>query len=247
MISSLVSADPMVIAHRGFSSVAPENTMAAVHKALELSPQPQYIEIDLYRSQDGVLVISHDENTLRTTGVAGILRETPFETLRQLDAGYATNFGEQFKGEKIPTLEEILDAVKDTPVGIMIECKQLLLEDEVITLLRKRNEVGKHVIASFDELTIFRAKKIEPKVKTLYLTGTLSPEIYWRAHDLKADIIGTNMGAKPADVKTAQEKGYTVWVWTVDEADKMKEWAAAGVDGIISNKPDLVIEVTQKK
>ncbi|HQH70501.1 MAG TPA: glycerophosphodiester phosphodiesterase family protein, partial [bacterium] len=157
---------PLIIAHRGYSRVAPENTLAAARRALALKPQPAYIEIDLHRSLDGVLVVSHDDNTLRTTGVPGLIREQTFDQLRALGAGYAKVFGDAFKGVKIMSFEDILNAVKDTPVGIMIECKQLLLEDQVIEILRNRNELGKHVLASFDELTIYRAKQIEPSLRT---------------------------------------------------------------------------------
>ncbi len=230
---------PLIIAHRGYSRVAPENTLAAARRALALKPQPAYIEIDLHRSSDGVLMVSHDDNTLRTTGVPGLIREQTFDQLRALGAGYAKVFSEAFKGERIPRFEEILDAVQDTPVGIMIECKQLLLEDQVIGILRNRNELGKHVLASFDELTIYRAKQIEPSLRTLYLVDSLSPTVLWRARDLKADIIGVNLKANPADVPAAHAGGFQIWVWTVDDPEAMKSWAAAGVEGLITNDPEL--------
>ncbi|NPU98433.1 MAG: hypothetical protein HPY51_14655 [Candidatus Omnitrophica bacterium] len=244
LISSIAHAadpKPLIIAHRGYSRVAPENTLAAARRALAVNPPPAYIEIDLHRSSDGVLVVSHDDNTLRATGVDALIREQTFERLRALDAGYAKMFGGAFQGEKIPRLEEMLDAVKDTSVGIMIECKQLLLEDAVIGILRERNEVGKHVLASFDELTLYRAKQLEPSLRTLYLVDSLSPTAVWRARDLRADIIGVNLKANPADLPKAHDAGLEVWVWTVDDPEMMKSWAAAGVDGIITNDPKLGI------
>ncbi|MFB3787196.1 MAG: glycerophosphodiester phosphodiesterase [bacterium] len=236
---------PRIIAHRGYSRVAPENTLASARRALALNPPPEYIELDLHRSRDGVLVVSHDDNTLRATGVEGRIREQTFEWLRALDAGCAPVFGEAFKGEKIPRFEEILDAVKDTPVGIMIECKQLLLEEQVIGILRKRNELGKHVLASFDELTIYRAKQLEPSLRTLYLVESLSPPVLGRARDLKADIIGVNLKADPADVAKAHAAGFQVWVWTVDDPETMKTWAAAGVEGLITNDPALGLKTVR--
>lgn len=242
-MASISYAQPLVIAHRGYSAIAPENTLSAVRRAAELEPKPAFIEIDLHRSSDGVLVVSHDTNTQRTTGIDKIIRETPFDVLRQLNAGYPEKFQEQFKGELLPRFEEVLDAVKDTPAGIMIECKQLLLEDQVVEILRKRGEVKKHIIASFDEMTVYRAKKMEPSCRTLYLAGGLNSDIIWRARDLGADIIGFNCGEKAPTIRAAQDAGFKVWVWTVDELADMQKWIDAGVDAIITNQPERALKM----
>lgn len=235
--------ESFVIAHRGNSSVAPENTLAAVRAAVELAPQPRYIEIDLHRSKDGVLTVAHDEDTFRSTGAAGLIRETLFSTLRTLDAGYSSKFGDAFEGEKIPSLEEVLDAVKDHPIGIMIECKQLLLEDDVIDLLRKRGEVEKHVLASFDELTVYRAKRIEPKLKTLYLAGELSPGRIWRGVDVNADILGAHQNSSDEMIRLAQQQGFDVWVWTVNDEAKMSSLFDLPVTGVITDYPEKALEI----
>lgn len=233
-----ILANPIVIAHRGNSSAAPENTLAAVRSAAQMYPAPRYIEIDIHRSQDGVLVVSHDDNTLKITGVDAMIREKTFDWLRTLDAGYKSVFGDKFPKEPLPRLEEVLDVVKDKPIGIMIESKQLLLEDQVIEILRERGEIQKHVYASFDELSVFRAKELEPKLKTLYLTGDASPTAVWRAKDVKADIMGVNFkGAKPEDVSIIQKNNMQLWLWTVDDEAVMKQWIDANADGIITNYP----------
>lgn len=242
MLTTLAIADTTVIAHRGFSSIAPENTVAAVKRAAEMNPAPGYIEIDLHRSQDGVLVVCHDENTLRTTGRDWRIREHPFSALRGLDAGYAAKFQGKFENEPLPRLEDVLDVVKGKPIGIMIECKQLLLEDQVIQILRERDELEKHVIASFDELSVYRANQLDPTVKTLYLNSNLNPTSIWRARDVQADIIGTNLKQKTTYLDAAKEAGFDVWVWTVDDPKEVKRWVNAGADGIISNKPDMVLK-----
>lgn len=239
-------AQPNIIAHRGFSSIAPENTVAAVSKAASLDHPPRYIEIDIHRSKDGVIVVCHDDNTLKTTGVDAMIREHPFHYLQTLDAGYKSKFGDQFPKERLPRLEEILDVVKDKPIGIMIESKQLLLEDQVIEILRERNEVDKHVFASFDELSVYRAKKLEPKLKTLYLTGEANHTTIWRAKDLQADIMGVQFtGVEPQDVSAVQSQGMQLWLWTVNEEDVMKTWIDAKVDGVITDYPAKALELTK--
>jgi glycerophosphoryl diester phosphodiesterase len=242
-VSAVAAAEPpLVVAHRGNSSAAPENTLAAVQSALHLNPHPHYVEIDVHASLDGQLVVSHDGDTRRTTGNAGLIREQSYEALKKLDAGYPEKFGDQFQGEPLPTLETVLDAVKDTPVSLMIEIKQLLLEEPIIQLLRQRGELERHVIAGFEALTVYRAKQLAPQVKTLFLVNNLQPETVWRAQDVQADIIGVNLGAEPGQVAAVQKKGFQVWVWTVDEPEAMTTWANAGVNAIISNQPALVFK-----
>jgi len=237
---------PLIIAHRGYSAVAPENTLASVRRAVDLNPQPSYVEIDIHRSSDGVLVVSHDSNTQRTTGVNRLIRVTPFDVLRKLDAGYKEKFGDQFKNERLPRLEEVLDAVKDTPVGIMIECKQLLVEDQVVDILRKRGELDKHVIASFSVLTTYRAHELEPTVRTLYLAEEINEGTLWTSRDIQATIIGVNNKEKPENIRKAQDAGFTVWVWTVDDSAEIQKWIDAKVDGIISNQPESALSLIRK-
>ena len=87
---------PLIIAHRGNSSEAPENTLASFRSALQLQPPPDLIELDIYSSSDGVLVVSHDANTLRTTGINCDIRKHTFAELQKLNAGYANVFGTKF-------------------------------------------------------------------------------------------------------------------------------------------------------
>lgn len=242
-----VMADPLVIGHRGNSSVAPENTLSSIMAAVKLNPQPAYVEIDIHRSKDGVIVVSHDEDTLRTTGVSGMIREQIFSDLRKLDAGLPKIFGDQFKEERLPRLEEVLDAVKDTPIGVMIETKQLLLEDQVIQILRERGEIEKHVYASFDEISIYRAKQLQPKLRTLYLTGELSSGFILKGKDLGADILGVNSKTSPDMIQKAQAAGFVVWVWTVDDASDMKQFFQIPVNGLITNKPEQALTILNSK
>ncbi len=242
-----VQSQPVVIAHRGNSSAAPENTVAAVKSAAALKPAPRYIEIDVHRSLDGVIVVSHDANTLKTTGVDALIREKPFAWLRTLDAGYKKMFGGRFANERMPRLEEVLDVVKELPIGIMIESKQLLLEDQVIDMLRERNEIKKHVFASFDELSVYRAKQIEPELKTLYLHGDFNPSTLWRAKDVQADIIGMQYkGIEPEEVEQIQQNGFQLWLWTINDESVMKHWIEANADGIITNYPEKALTLVKQ-
>ncbi len=231
---------PLVVAHRGNSCASPENTMAAVRSALALDPVPDYIEIDLHCSIDKMLMVSHDYDLLRATGFPGLIREMTYQELRNLKVSLSKKFDESYPDEVIPTLDNVLDAVKDTRTNVMIECKQLLMEDAILELLQQRNELERHIIASFDSLTVYRARQIHPAVKTLLLSIDLNPETLWRAKDIRVNIIGVSATADTAQVRNAHQHGLQVWVWTVDDPEEMTLWAESGADAIISNNPGLV-------
>src|SRR3954468_3765636 len=148
------SVDPIkIVAHRGASGYAPENTIAAFDKAVEMNAD--YIEIDVQRSQDGKLVVIHDQTVDRTTNGTGNVKDLTFQQLNRLDAGSWK--GIQFTGEKIPAFEEILDRYYGK-IGILIELKSPELypriEEQVVRVFKERHldqpQNGKIIIQSFN-------------------------------------------------------------------------------------------------
>src|SRR5438067_2355598 len=110
---------PILIAHRGGSLEAPENTLAAFRHAIELGMR--YVELDVQMSRDGELVVIHDETVDRTTGGHGPVARLTFEELHRLDAG--SHFGPEYAGERIPILREVLELCADAGVGVVVEIK----------------------------------------------------------------------------------------------------------------------------
>lgn len=231
------SADTVHIAHRGNSSVAPENTLAAVRSALALDPPVEFVEIDVHVCADGTLVVIHDSTLDRTTNARGRVAELPWATIRSAEAGYPAQFGDVFRDERVPELSDVLDAVAATTTGVMIEVKVHGIGDRVAHLVAERGELSSHVVASFHADVVVAASLAEPQVRTLYLADSGDPETIELAARIGADIVGVgHAGLTAAAVRTAHERGLVVWVWTVDDPDRAAELQAMGVDGLISNR-----------
>lgn len=167
-----------VIAHRGASGYAPENTVAAFDKARKM--KADYIELDVQMSKDGKLVVIHDTTVNRTTDIDSEapvkVKDLTLKELRKLDAG--SYFGPQFTGERIPTFEKVLDRYKGK-IGLLIELKEPALypgiEEKVAAALKKRKmdkpKNGKVIVQSFDFQSVRRIHELLPSVPTGVLTS----------------------------------------------------------------------------
>ncbi|HHW48137.1 MAG TPA: glycerophosphodiester phosphodiesterase, partial [Clostridiaceae bacterium] len=158
---------PVVIAHRGAPKHAPENTIAAFRKALELGAEG--IELDVHLSADGHLVVIHDEKVDRTSDGKGLVKEKTLEELKALDFG--SWFSKEFKGETIPTLDEVLELLKSWTGIINIEIKggsvfYPNIEEKVVRKIEKLKIEEKIIISSFNHYSLVEIKKLNPKIKT---------------------------------------------------------------------------------
>ena len=172
---------PLIIAHRGASSRAPENTMASFRKAVELGADA--IELDVHRSKDGYLMVCHDERVDRTSNGKGYIKDFTLRELKSLDAGRW--IGEEFKGERMPLLEEVLELVLKNNILLNIELKNGPIfyegiERDVINLVKNYGLVDETIISSFNHYSLLQVKGIEPRIKTgiLYIAGMVSPWEY---------------------------------------------------------------------
>lgn len=236
---------PIIVAHRGASSLAPENTLAAVRKGIEVGAQ--WIEIDVHQTSDHHLVVLHDEKLDRTTNGSGAVNQYTLAEVRQLDAG--SWFSAEFSGERIPTLQEVLDATKDKAI-LLIELKGSNIEGPTIELVREMNMENQVVIQSFDHDAVANAKALAPEIPTMLLIKEPSfasnPAIAakWmvkRAEKKNADGIGIRFSYLTKDlVKLAGERGLVVFPWTVNTEGDLLTAIEMGVDGIITNYPQTL-------
>lgn len=237
---------PMIIAHRGWSGKAPENTMAAFRLAMELDVDG--IELDVHMSRDGHVVICHDERLERTTDGSGLIVEHDLDQLKRLDAGRW--FSEEFAGERIPTLRELFEAVTASgwPGLINVELKSgpILypgLEEAVASLAREYQLVERILVSSFNHYALVEMKRVAPQIKTapLYMAALYEP---WRyALDLGCEVLHPMYpSAHPMIIAGAHQAGVTVNAWTVNDPDLARHLADAGVDGIITDHPDRIRE-----
>ncbi len=232
---------PLIIAHRGASHEAPENTLAAVKAAWEKNIPAA--EIDIHLSADGKILVMHDKNTSRTTGVSYVLAKTPAATLRTLDAGSWKD--PAFRGERIPFLEEVLATIPDRGcLFIEIKCGP-----EVIPVLKKvLDESGRKervAIIGFDFKVVSLAKESMPSIPVYYLKYTLkgryNKSLIRKTREAGLDGLDLRYkGIRPSFVEAVHRAGMKLYAWTVDDPETAKELSAMGVDGITTNRPVLL-------
>jgi glycerophosphoryl diester phosphodiesterase len=237
----------LVIAHRGASGNAPENTMAAFRKAVALGAT--FIETDLHLSRDARFVAIHDATLNRTTNGQGAVHDMTLAELRKLDAG--SWFGSEFAGERIPTLEEILEFSKKNDVVFYLEMKPAGSwggEHALIGALRESGEIPRAVVISFDASIVLSLRKIEPTLMTgLLYDGRIDKpiqkavEIGARQLAVRGDLV------TPALIAEAKKKDLQVVCWTVNHPAHMRMLIAAGVDGIMSDYPERLVVAVRKE
>lgn len=234
------------VAHRGASGYAPENTIAAFDKGVDM--KADYIEIDVQRSKDGKLVIIHDTKVDRTTDGTGYVKDLTFDQIRSLDAGSWK--GEQFKGEKIPTFDEILDRYHGK-IGILIELKAPELypgiEEMVAQELKERNldkpQNEKIIIQSFNFESMKKTNSLLPKVPIGVLTSNRADtsEQSLKEFATYADYFNPSYGIVTEElVKQVHANGMKIQSWTVRSQEAAEFLLNMNVDGIITDYPDFV-------
>ncbi|MFD2658245.1 glycerophosphodiester phosphodiesterase [Gracilibacillus thailandensis] len=235
------------VAHRGASAHAPENTMAAFHKGVEM--KSDYIEIDVQMTADEELVIIHDTTVNRTTNGTGAVGDLTLEEIRSLDAG--SWFSEEFAGEKIPTFEEVLDAFRGK-VGILIELKSPELypgmEEKVANALKERNmdhsKNKKIIIQSFNHGSMELSKELLPEIPHGVLAGLSWAGVtdeQLEAFATYADYFNPNQNiVTPTLVDHVHEAGMQIMPYTSRSQEQANRLFNLGVDGIITDYPEHV-------
>ncbi|HEX3008060.1 MAG TPA: glycerophosphodiester phosphodiesterase family protein, partial [Bacteroidales bacterium] len=227
-----------IIAHRGASFHAPENTIASAK--LGWDHQADAVEIDIHLSADKKIIVMHDSNTKRTTGEDLKIADTPSDKLRTLDAGNWKS--ESYKGEKVPFLSEILNAI---PKG-----KQLVIEiksnKELVPILKeeieKSGKLKQCIIISFDFDALVEAKKALPKIPSYYLSSKIKAEEIadWSTRLKEAKVDGLNLNWSSITPELAQQcikYNIPLLAWTIDDPEVAKKLIALGVTGVTTNKP----------
>jgi glycerophosphoryl diester phosphodiesterase len=234
------------VAHRGASAYAPENTIAAFDKAVEM--KADYIEIDVQRSKDGKLVVIHDTTVDRTTDGSGKVGNLTFKELRNLDAGSWK--GEQFTGAQIPTFDEILDRYHGK-IGILIELKAPELypgiEENIAKKLEERNldkpQNEKIIVQSFNHNSIKKMNQLLPKVPIGVLTSSSADATEQALQEFStyADYFNPSYGIVTPDlVNQVHSLGMKIGSWTVRSQEAADFLLDVGVDAIITDYPDYV-------
>ena len=243
----------LVFAHRGERGAAPENTLAAFQRAVDLGVDA--LEMDIHQTVDGALVVFHDETLERTTNGSGLLREQTLAQLQQLDAGYrwSADGGQSFpyrgQGLRIPTLEAVLQAFPQLRINVDIKQAAPSIVQPFVALIRAYGRTARTMVGSFDEATIAAFRAAAPEVPTaaslgetkrFYLLNRL--RLGWlhrpvaHAYQIPEEAAGRRI-VTPRFIRAAHARGQAVHVWTVNEVADMKRLIAWGVDGIMTDYP----------
>lgn len=235
-----------IIAHRGFSGKYPENTMLAFSKAVEIGADG--IELDVHFTKDGEIVIIHDETIDRTTDGTGFVRDYTYEELSRFNA-YG-RFEGQFEFQRIPTLREYFELVKDVEGFITnIELKTGIFEYEgiekaVIDLVKEFGLEDRTILSSFNHFTVMRCKEYEPSIKTGFLVESwiIGMGEYTKSHGIDC-VHPIFVNLKPELYAEMKNAGREVNTWTVNEYEDIRRLADMGVDALIGNYPDRMTEL----
>ena len=232
-----------ITAHRGGAGVAPENTLAAIHQAIE--DGTDWIEIDVQETKDGVVVVVHDSDLARVAGNRVKIWEATADELRSIDIG--SYFGAQFKGERVPTLEEVLQVSKGR-VKVNIELKYYGhaqdLEKRVIELIERFEMESEIVVMSLDANGIGRIKSLRPEWTAGLLTAVVAGDLT-RA---KADFLAVKSSiASLSFIEAAHNRGKTVSAWTVNDGYAMSAMISRGVDNLITDYPGVARRVLAER
>jgi glycerophosphoryl diester phosphodiesterase len=239
----------LVIAHRGNSSVTPENTLPAFQSAIDV--KSDLVELDYYHAADGVPVVIHDDLLDRTTNAEEILgkakltvREQKLSDLRRLDAG--SWFDKEFAGAKLPTLVESLDLIQARSVTLIERKKGD--PAALVKLLEEKKLLDTVVVQAFDFEFVAECRKLAPRLALGALCGKPANDDQIRAAVATgADlIVWDHKKIGRPQIELIHRLGKKAWVYTVDDLDKARLFITGGIDGIITNVPADVVPLRDK-
>lgn len=261
------SQRPLVIAHQGGELLAPSNTMTAFQQAVDLGVD--VLEFDIHITKDGHLVTIHDPTVDRTTNGSGFVHELRLNEIQDLDAGYHFedldgDFSYRDKGVYIPTLEEVFQSFPNMRMVIEIKddnpaSKNEEISEKLWSLIQKYQKEDQVVVASFDQKILDQFDKVSDRkvalsageeeikkfviFKKLFLANLYKPSADAFQIPTEQSIINL---ASPSIIKEAQRRNVNIQYWTIDDKETMRSLLEDGANGIITNRPDLMLEVLEE-
>jgi glycerophosphoryl diester phosphodiesterase len=246
----------LIVAHRGASGGAPENTLEAFRLAVEAGADA--IELDVHLTADGQLAVIHDETLDRTTDRTGAVAQLTMDDVREADAaaGFAGAGGEypyRGRGLTVPSLPEVLDWLPDE-VGLVVEIKARAAPDAVVEALRGRplRDEERVSVISFDERAIERVRELDPGIRTGYLLvpgQSIEPALVWATEHghLGVHPWDPDLGLDPAPILAlAKAYGREVGCYVVNDPGRMRHLAASGLWGFVTDVPEVARDALRR-
>ncbi len=254
---------PRLFAHRGDSGEAPENTMAAFQRAVDAGVE--YIELDVHASEDGQVMVIHDSTIERTTNGLGAVNDYSLAALQQLDAGYrfSSDAGKTlpFRASDviIPSLQEVLRSFPSVKFTVEIKPSDPPIEEPVIAVIKDCGKADDVIIASEHDAVLARVRRLAPALPTNFGYSEVADFIQ-RVATGQLDGYqppGQALQIPPAyqniplvteqTVAAAHQLDVEIHVWTINEPHEMRSLLALGVDGVMSDFPARLLEVTEER
>ncbi|MFZ7138380.1 MAG: glycerophosphodiester phosphodiesterase [archaeon] len=216
------------IGHRGARAYEPENTLSSFRKAVELGANA--VELDVRKTKDGKLVVIHNADVNKTTNGEGAVNELTLDQIQKLVTD---------KDEHIPTLDDVLDAV-GKKVKVLVEIKEAETAEQVLDMVQKKGLADNVIFVSFHEEALKKIRELNQTVETGLIYVRHKNPIQ-TALDLKAEyLLSLYSFTHSANIKKAHENGLKVIVWTINKKEDVEEYKKKGVDGIASDRPDIL-------
>jgi len=220
------------IGHRGAMDLEPENTLRSINRAIDLGVDA--IEIDVYRTKDKELVVLHYEGLEKTTNGKGLVWEHTLSDIKKLDAG---------KGERVPTLQEVLDTVNGR-CDIMVEIKMYGIEKLVMDIINRNKGKNNIMLISFFHDIMKEIKATQPTLKTGVTFMAVPVNVTQLAIDANADaILPQYQFLTSTMVEAAHSKNIKVYAWHTEDIKEIRDLIELGVDGIMTNNPELFSKI----
>lgn len=238
-----------IYGHRGASQYAPENSIVAFQMAYDMGADG--IELDVQMTRDGHLVVAHDEEISRVSDGEGLIKDMTLEELRRYQFNKTHP---EYPNVRIPLLEEVLEHFKQKEFLYNIELKNGVfpyqgMEEKVLRLVKEKNALERTLFSSFYHKSMLELQGMEPaaKVAFLYSNGILDMPGYLRRYGVHIAHPAWYLLDRDDSLTDFHEKGITVNVWTVNSGKEIRRLCNLGVDGIITNKPNLGCEIRDDK
>lgn len=226
-----------IVGHRGAPGQAPENTLLSFERAMQIGVD--WIEFDVRRSRDGVLVVIHDETVDRTTDGSGRVRDMGFSELERLDAG---------AGQRIPSLQQVIDLAKGR-VRMNIEIKERGIEEGVVNTIKKNGIESQCMVSSFIYASIRRVKELCPGLVTAAIMDRVPEDVEkcldtLLGVDTRILMLSKKIVTEPF-IGEARRLGFALGIWNADTTAEIERYAAMNPEYLCSNYPEMLVEFRQ--
>lgn len=263
VLSQTSAARPLVIAHRGGGGLIPENTLQAFEYSARMGVD--VLELDVHATKDGALVVMHDRSVDRTTDGRGRVGEMTLAELKKLDAGFlfspdgGRSFPFRAKGVTVPTLEEIFAALPQMTFNIEPKQAEPSIIQPLCRLIRERKMINKTIVGSFRQAALDEFRRECPEVATSASPSEVSQFLLMAKTGIGASYsppmqalqiperAGSLQIVTKDFVETAHRLNLKVHVWTVNETEDMRRLLDVGVDGIMTDYPDRLLNLLKRK